>query len=438
MTHMPDTTLGPFDAVRELHYDAAFPMMLPVRLHFPAAEIDDIAAETFRALDPLRSTIRPGATVALTAGSRGIRDIAAVTRAAGEWLRAVGAEPFVVPAMGSHGGATADGQRELLRGLHMTEETLGMPVRATMETIELGRLEEGPQVHLDAYAAQADWILPINRVKAHTDFKSDIESGLAKILAVGLGKHRGAAELHRFGPSNLGTWIPEAARRIVGTGKVLGGLAILENAYDRTARISLLAAEDIGGPAEAALLREAKDVMARLPFEDLDVAIIDVMGKNISGAGMDTNVIGRMMIRDSPEFDGPRIRNIVVLDLSDESHGNAVGMGLADFMPFRVIEKLDLRSVYINAMTAGLGGPQRAQVPIALPTDRSAIAAALLTCGRADLAAARLIRMRSTLDLENLLVSVSLTTQVEADERLSIVGEPEPLRFDEAGRLLPW
>jgi hypothetical protein len=430
--------LGPFEALRDLHYDAPFPVMLPVRQKFEAPQVNDVAAATKEALEPLRPRITSGMSVALTAGSRGIHDKPEVVRAAGEWLRSLGAEPFVVPAMGSHGGATAEGQIDMLSGLGMTEESLGMPIRATMETVELGRVPDGPMTHLDAIAAQADGIIAINRVKAHTDFKGELESGLGKIVAIGLGKQRGAEGIHLYGPRHLGRWIPAVARRIIDTGKVLGGLAIVENAYDRAAKIAFLAPDDIAGPGETQLLAEAKQLMATLPFDDIDVAVIDMMGKNMSGAGMDTNVIGRMMIRGSAEFERPRITNIAVLDISEPSHGNAIGLGLADFIPFRILEKIDLRSSYINAMTSGLGGPQRGQIPMAMPTDRSAIAAAIVTCGRADLEQARLVRMRSTLDLEELWVSESLRDEVTANDRLSVAGDPEPLAFDDGGQLRPW
>lgn len=433
-----NTHLGPFEAVRSLTYDVPFPRLLPVRQRFDPEQVSDVAAATAQALGPLQSRIRPGMTVAITAGSRGIHDKPAVVRAAGEWLRAAGAEPFVVPAMGSHGGATAEGQVELLADLGITEQTVGMPIRATMETVELDRLPDGPAVHLDANAAKADGILAINRVKAHTDFQGDVESGIAKIVAIGLGKQRGAEGIHRFGPANLAVWIPQVARRIVDTGKILGGLAIVENAYDRAARIELLDAAEIAGPAEAALLVDAKRRMARIPFDDIDVAVIDEMGKNFSGAGMDTNVIGRMMIRGSAEFEGPRIRNIAVLDVSDASHGNAVGLGLADFVPFRLLERIDLRSVYINAMTSGLGGPQRAQIPMAFATDRDTIAAAIATCGVADAGAVTLVRMRNTLDLEHLLVSESLRNAVDEHPDLEITGDAVPMEFGADGELLKW
>ncbi len=430
--------LGPFEAVRGLSYDAPFPSMLPVRQRFEAPQLGDVARATAEALEPLRARVTAGMTVAVTAGSRGIHDKAAVVRSAGEWLRSVGAEPFVVPAMGSHGGATAEGQVTMLAELGMTEQSLGMPIHATMDTVDLGRVPDGPTAYLDRYAAAADAILVINRVKAHTDFKGDIESGLAKITAIGLGKQRGAEGIHRYGPANLGSWIPQVARRIIDTGKVLGGLAILENAFDRAARIELVEPDQIGGLREQELLREAKGLMATLPFDHLDVAVIDVMGKDKSGSGMDTNVIGRMMIRGSAEFDRPNITNIAVLDVSDASHGNAIGLGLADFIPFRILERINLRSCYINAMTSGLGGPQRGQIPMAMPTDRDAVAAAILTCGRADLENARVVRMPDTLDLEHLLVSESLRDQVEADAALEIVGDGAPMSFDDEGQIEKW
>ena len=430
--------LGPFEAVRDLHCDAPFPRMFPVRQKFDTTQVADVSAATREALRPLQSRVRPGMRVALTAGSRGIHDKPAVIRATGDWLRSLGAQPFAVPAMGSHGGATAEGQLELLRSLGVSEESIGMPIEATMETVDLGRVADGPAVHLDANAARADAILAINRVKAHTDFHGEVESGLAKIIAVGLGKQRGAEGIHRYGPRNLAVWVPRVARKVLDSGKVLGGLAIVENAYDRAAVITLLEPDQIGGPEESALLERAKGLMAGIPFDVLDVAVVDEMGKNISGAGMDTNVIGRMMIRGSEEFSRPAIANLAVLDVTEPSHGNAIGVGLADFIPFRILEKVDLRSAYVNAMTSGLGGPQRGQIPMAFPPDRDAVAAALLTCGRADLENARVVRLRSTLDLEDLLVSESLRDQVDADDRLSVVGDPVPLSFGGDGTICGW
>jgi len=282
-----------------------------------------------------------------------------VIKAAGAWLREAGAEPFIVPAMGSHGGATATGQLEVLHHLGITEESMGMPIRATMDTVELGRCPGGPSVHLDANAAQADGVLAINRIKPHTDFHGDVESGLAKICAIGLGKHRGAAGIHAYGSIGLARWVPEVARRIVDSGKILGGIAILENAFERTARIAFLEPADIGAAGEAALFQESRQLMGMLPFDELDVLVVDELGKDKSGSGLDTNVIGRMMIRGTAEFDRPRITNISVHDISVASEGNAVGIGLADFIPFRVLEKIDLYKMYVNAVTRDRRGAAR-------------------------------------------------------------------------------
>ncbi|HEX3813335.1 MAG TPA: hypothetical protein VHX59_10885 [Mycobacteriales bacterium] len=431
-------SLGPFESVRELTYDAPFPRLIPVRRAIDPVTEDDPAGAAKRQLEPLRGQITPGMSVAITAGSRGIHDIAVVVKAAGEWLRDAGAEPFVVPAMGSHGGATAEGQREVLAHLGITEESMGMPIRATMDTVELDRCPDGPVVHLDANAAQADGILVVNRIKAHTDFHGEVESGLAKICAIGLGKHRGAAGIHRYGSRGLARWVPEVAHRIIASGKVLGGLAIIENALERTARIALLPANEIGRAGETALLRESQRLMGALPFDQLDLLVVDELGKDKSGSGLDTNVIGRMMIRGTEEFDRPNITNISVHDISAASDGNAVGIGLADFIPFRVLEKIDLHAMYVNAVTSGIGGVQRAQLPLAFRTDRDTVAAALLMCGRADLENARVVRMHDTLDTVSLLVSESLRAEVEAADDLTIVGESGPMTFDADGALLAW
>ena len=310
--------------------------------------------------------------------------------------------------MGSHGGATAEGQVEVLADLGITEASMGMPIRATMETVVLGQLEGGPPVHLDRNAAEADGILAVNRIKAHTDFSGTVESGLAKIVAIGLGKRSGAEAIHSFGPARLGHWVPRAGAVIAASGHLLGGLGIVEDGHDRAARIAFLEASEIGGPAEAALLAEAKRLAPSLPFDAADVLVVDAMGKDKSGSGMDTNVIGRMMIRGTPEFARPRIVNIVVLDLTDGSHGNAAGFGLADFAPMRLLAKVDLASTYTNSFTSGLGGVQRGQIPLILPTDRDAIAAAVASCAAQDRDRIRLARIRDTLDLGELWLSPAL------------------------------
>jgi hypothetical protein len=427
--------LGPFEAVRGLTVEAVLPPVVRVRQPLTDEALPDLAAATAEAMAPLRPRIRAGMRIALTAGSRGIRDKPAILRAAGEALRGWGAEPFIVPAMGSHGGAVVEGQVELLADLGVTEASMGMPIRATMETVVLARLDGGPPVHLDRNAAEADGILAINRIKAHTDFGAPVESGLAKIVAIGLGKRTGAEAIHSFGPARLGHWVPRVAAVIAGSGHLLGGLGIVEDGHDRAARIAFLEPSEIGGPAEAALLAEAKRLAPGLPFDAADVLVVDRLGKDRSGSGMDTNVIGRMMIQGTPEFERPRIATIVALDITDASHGNGVGIGLADFVPLRLIARLDLATMYTNALTSGLGGPQRAQLPMALPTDRDAIAAAVASCAPADPDRIRLARIRDTLDLGELWLSPALLDDLAGDPRIEVLGAPEPLRFED-GRLV--
>ncbi|MGO9962152.1 MAG: DUF2088 domain-containing protein [Acidimicrobiales bacterium] len=424
-----------FASAGDFAFVAPFPRLVPVRQVFKRVTEPDPAAATRRELARLGDAVQPGMRVAITVGSRGIRNLPVIVRAAGEWFLDAGTEPFVVPSMGSHGGATVAGQIELLDHLGISENTVHMRIQATMDTVLIGQCDDGPAVHVDAIAASADAILLVNRIKPHTDFQGEVESGLAKICSLGLGNQRGAEAIHAYGAANLARWVPEVARKIMGATNVLGGLAILENAFDETALITFLACEDIGGAGETLLLDEARSLMGSLPFDDLDVLVVDQLGKDKSGSGMDTNVIGRRRARGVKEFERPRIANISVHSISPAADGNGIGVGLADFIPFRVLRQIDLRATYMNALTAGNSGIQRAQLPLALPTDRDAIAAAILTCGRADPVNVSLVRIHDTLDLSRLLVSESLRAVVEATPGLEIDGEAVPLSFDERGNL---
>jgi len=429
------------DQVTDLRCEAPLPRMVRVRQRFDAPVLEDIAGATREQVRGLVATVRPGMRIGITAGSRGVANIAAVLRAAGEAVRERGGEPFVLPAMGSHGGATAEGQTDVLRGYGVTEESTGMPVVSSMEVRQIGQLgtadDPGPAVFLSETALAADGLIVCNRVKAHTDFRGEIESGLAKITAIGLGKHQGAKTIHAFGTRGLAHWLPQAARLIVQTAPVLGGLAVLENAYDQTARVVAVPAEAIGGAGEAALLTEAKGLMASLPFEDIDVLVVDEIGKNVSGTGMDTNIIGRMMIRGVTEFGRPNVRIVVVLDLTEESHGNGAGIGLADVLTLRAARKLDLRATYINGLTSGIGGVQRVKLPMFVPSDVDAICAGILCCGQGDPQQVRLVRIKNTLEIGELEVSESLLPAVHAHPRLDVLGEPAPLALDAEGNLAP-
>ncbi|MGH2352560.1 MAG: DUF2088 domain-containing protein [Chloroflexota bacterium] len=428
------------EQVADLRCEAPLPHMARVRQRFDAPVLDDVAGAVAGQLAMLEGKIRPGMRVGITAGSRGIANIANILRAAGETVRRLGGEPFIIPAMGSHGGATAEGQTEVLAGYGVTEATTGVPVVSSMAVRQIGQLGEagdpGPAVYLSETALAADGLIICNRVKAHTDFRGRIESGLAKITAIGLGKHQGAKTIHSFGTRGLAHWMPLAAQLVARSSNVLCGLAILENAYDQTARAVAVPPEAIGTDGEAALLEEAKGLMASLPFDDIDVLIVDEMGKNVSGTGMDTNIIGRMMIRGVPEFAHPNARIVVVLDLTEESHGNGAGIGLADVLTLRAARKLDLRATYINGLTSGIGGVQRIKLPMFLPSDVDAICAGILCCGRGDPANARVVRIKNTLEIGEIEISEALLEEVRAHPRLEILSEPEKLAFDVAGDLV--
>jgi Lactate racemase N-terminal domain len=428
---------GPFAAVRGLSTGGEVPHLHPVRRDRGDMPVEaDPYAATLAALDPLRARVRAGDRVAVAAGSRGIADIATVVRAAVDWLGAAGAAPFVVPAMGSHGGATAEGQREVLAELGITEEALGVPIRATMDTVEVGRLGDGTPVHHDREAAGADAVLVVNRVKPHTDFHGPLESGLAKMAAIGLGNHRGASTLHAGGVAALGGAVTEAARVVVGRGHVLGGLAIVENANEHTAQVALVPAEGIAGAEETALLDRARDLLGRLPFDRLDILVVDETGKDKSGTGMDTNVLGRCWVPGVPEFETPSITAVTVHSLSPGSHGNATGLGLADVMPLRVLEQVDLHKTYVNSLTSGSGGLRRSRLPMVLEDDEAVVLAAVAMSGRRDPAELRIARIRDTLSTNEMMVSAALLDDVRAHPELEVTGDPRPVTTDR--RLGAW
>ena len=425
--------------IASLTYRAPLPHMTRVRQRFDAERVTDFEGDTARAVGVFAAHVRPGTRVGVGVGSRGIANLARIVQAVGAELRRLGADPYVIPAMGSHGGATAEGQRAMLADLGVTEASVGMPIAGTMATREVGRLADGTPVHWSVDALEADGVVVVNRVKPHTDFRGPIESGLAKMCVIGLGRHTGASLIHAHGSTRgLGEMMPQAARLLLGLGKVLGGVAILENAYDETARLVGVRPEGIGGDHERALQAEAKRMMPSLPFDAFDTLVIDEMGKNISGAGMDPNIIGRMQIFSVPEFERPQIATIAVLGLTEASHGNAAGVGLADFTTRRLFESINFEHTYINCMTSGIGGVQRGQLPLVLPTDADAVSAAILTSGRADPTQATVVRIPNTLQLGELDISTTLLDAARVHPRLEILADPRPLQFDAAGRLLPF
>jgi hypothetical protein len=380
----------------------------------------------------LRDRVPAGGTIAVGVGSRGITSIPIVAKAAVETLKAMRYRPFIVAAMGSHGGATAEGQRELLEGYGITPETMGVEVRSEMDTVVLGTSPIGLPIYFDRNAYGADGIVLLNRVKPHTDFRAAHESGILKMLVIGLGKRDGASQVHRLGQRGLKEVLPAVGRILVEKTKFALGVAILENVEDMPAEIVPVEPDNIF-ELEPRLLNRARDLMGRLPFDQIDVLIVGELGKNYSGAGLDPNVIGRLMVETQPDFDRPVITRLAVLDVSDESHGNVVGVGFADLTTDRLVSRIDEVPFRINTLTSCC--LERSRIPISLPSDRDVFDAALETCWRVDPAEARLVVIPNTLELKTLWVSRPLEADVDAHPDLARETEYLPIPFSADGTL---
>ena len=412
--------------------DVPLPRMARVRYDIPTPPaIDDVAAAVVEQVrrPEVRGSIAPGQRVAIGVGSRGIGRLAEITAALVRELRALGAEPFVIPAMGSHGGATADGQREVLARLGVTEALVGAPVLSDMATDQIGQTDDGIPVRVDRQALRADAIVFVARVKPHTAFRGSYESGLAKMVAIGLGKQAGAASCHAAGFGDMARRIPLLAGLTIARTGLRFGLAVLENAYDRPYRILAVPADRILAE-EPALLDQARQAMPRVPFDQLDVLLIDRIGKNVSGDGADPNITGRYPTPFAAG--GPEVAKQVVLSLTAESEGNANGIGTADFTTVRAVTQADLGQTYPNGLTSTVVGPTA--LPMILPSDRLALQAGLLTCnavGRAP----RVMRIADTLTLGEFEVSASLLDEVAAHPHLAALAPAEPPPFDAEGNL---
>lgn len=412
----------------------SLPPIARVRQVLPQPEVRDVSGAVARAIEASRivGRVPPGGSVALTVGSRGIAGIDRIARAAVASLRGLGFEPFVVAAMGSHGGGTPEGQRALLAELGVTEAAVGCPIRSGMETVVLGTSSLGLPIHFDRNAYQADGIVLLNRVKPHTSFTGRFESGLLKMLAIGLGKRQGAAQVHKLGLPGLVRLLPEVGAFLLARTPVALGLAILENAAERTARIVAVEPEELLD-VEPRLLDEARALMGRLPFDQLDALIVGELGKNYSGTGLDPNVIGRQRVETMPDLPRPVVTRLAVLDLSPESRGNALGIGLADLTTTRLVRALDPEPIRVNSLTSNFLA--RARVPLALPTDRDVIEASLDTCWCLDRSEARLVLIPNTLELTDLWVTPPLAAEVEAHPALSFATDFRPVPIDDAGTL---
>lgn len=361
--------------------------------------------------------ISPGERMAVAVGSRGIAELETLVRGVVDWIKAAGGLPFIVPAMGSHGGATAEGQAAVLAGYGITAERVGAPVCSSMDVVELPRGECPVPVFFDRYAAAADGTVIINRVKPHTSFRGRYESGLMKMLAIGLGKHRQALAIHALGVPGLREVMPAVARQVLAHANVRLGVAVVENARDELMTLRAIPAERMADE-EPALLELARAHLPRLPLERVDVLIVDEIGKNISGLGLDPNVIGRLKIRGQPEPERPDIRAIIIRDLTSGTHGNATGMGLADIMLRRAYEKIDFKATYANVATTGF--LERGKVPVIADTDREALSLAFGMAGMPPPDQARIVRIRNTLHLEELWASPAAVAALEGRDGIEL------------------
>ncbi|MBO8171285.1 MAG: DUF2088 domain-containing protein [Bacillaceae bacterium] len=375
-------------------------------------------------------SLSPGARIAITAGSRGISGIIPILRAVVNQLKGAGFEPFLVSAMGSHGGGTEEGQQAVLTSLGITEENTGCPVSVSSEVILLGTTDTGIQglpVYMAKEAAEADGILVLNRIKPHTSFSGPFESGLVKMMAVGLGRAEGAAMVHSLGAEKLAESIPSIARKVLEKGPVIGGIGIVENAMEQTAIIKGLRKTEIL-EKEKELLVKARQYMPKLPVRQVDFAVIREMGKNYSGTGMDTNVIGRLRIEGVKEPDHIHIKYLAVLDLSEASHGNATGIGLADFTTQRLVDKMDREATYLNTMTTGF--VTRAAIPMTFADDRDLFAAVNKVLRMNEPSKLNMVVLNNTLHLDELWVSESIYEDIKQSRGIEYVDGPVEIRFE--------
>ncbi|MFT9846313.1 nickel pincer cofactor-dependent isomerase, group 22 [Aneurinibacillus sp. REN35] len=415
------------------------PRIAKVRQHFKGPVVHDIGEEIARqfTMIKLSETVKPGMRIAITAGSRGIANIALIVRACVEEIKKMGGLPFIVPTMGSHGGATAEGQVEVLESLGITEEYCQAPIRSSMEVVHIGETSDGMPVHMDKHAWEADGILLMGRVKVHTDFKSPIgiESGLMKMAAIGLGKHKQALLIHSHGVRGIRDMMPEVAQVMLEKANILCGMAIVENAFEQTAMLEAIPTSRIPS-REAELLALSASLMPKLPVEDIDILLVDELGKNYSGTGMDTNIIGRIRIHGVEEPASPRIKYIIASNVSEESHGNALGVGLADVTTQRLFSQVDFQKMNENVITSTF--LHRAMIPIVMENDREALATAMRASWNVSAEQIRFVRIPNTLHLEYVYVSEALLPELVDRPDIEILSEPQEIAFDEQGYFLAW
>lgn len=420
------------DIIKELLKDVPLPRMVKIRQTFNADEILDVSAALSTALvdSGQLKQIKPGMNIAIAAGSRGVAQIATLVRTTVAEVKKQGANPFVVPAMGSHGGATAAGQAEVLAHLGITEEYVGCPIVSSMEVVEITRLPNGMPVYIDKNAYQADGIIVINRIKPHTAFRGPNESGLVKMITIGLGKQKGAESCHAYGFKHMHSLIPAMAQEMLKLAPIMFGIATVENAYDHVAKVVVAGAADLI-ETDRQLLIEAKAAMPRIEFSPIDVLVIEEIGKDISGDGMDPNITGRY---PTPyPTGGPEVSKMVVLDLTEKTGGNANGVGTADFTTRRLVNKTDFQSLYANGITSTVVRPNA--IPMTLDCDLDAIRAAVKTSNALDLSKVRLVRIKNTLQLGEIMISEAMLPDALSLANVTICSEPFEMQFDEQGNL---
>ncbi|MFM1655610.1 lactate racemase domain-containing protein [Brevibacillus sp. B_LB10_24] len=414
--------------IAELLRDIRIPRMAKVRQHFDAPELPDVADAVRREVREagVLSRIAPGNRVAIAVGSRGVAEIAAIAREVVRAVKAAGGHPFIVPAMGSHGGATAEGQQEVLESLGVTEAFVEAPICSSMEVVEVGRLPNGLPVYIDKNAYSADKIIVINRIKPHTAFRGPVESGLMKMITIGLGKQRGADAAHAYSFKYMAEHVQEMAKVMIARTPIIFGVGTIENAFERPARIVAIPAEKLADE-EPKLLLEAKALMPRILFDPLDVLVVDEIGKDISGDGMDPNITGRF---GTPfASGGVRAARTVVLGLSERTHGNANGIGMADITTRRVFEEIDWAKGYANALTSTV--VEMVKLPMFLETGELAVKAAIKTCTAFDLDRVRLVRIENTLHLREIWISESLLPEAREREDIEVLSDLQVMNFSE-------
>ena len=409
------------------------PKFVHVKQYFPhnelsEDEIKNIIAENFKRPE-IKNTIKPGQRICITSGSRGVSNIVVITRAVVDNVKALGAKPFIIPAMGSHGGATAEGQKGILEGYGITEETMGCPIISSMETVKIGHAKEiDVDVQMDKNAYEADGIIVLNRIKAHTGFKGKYESGLMKMMTVGLGKQAGAYVAHVAGDDFMPERIFSISSEIIRKANIIFGIGLMENAFDKTYKIAFLEANEIP-VKEPELLNEAKAAMGKIFLDACDVIILEKIGKNYSGGGMDTNVVGRSRLPI-----GIKSERMGIFELSEESHGNATGMGRADVATMKFFHQISFDDTYPNAITDHDSSVYK--IPLIAENELECIQTSMAICLHMDVNNPKILILKNSLEIEDILISEAMIDEAKTREQLTIIGEPFDLEFDKDGNLL--